>query len=156
MTQQPGVPAKPYPWLQTQFSEQQAVFSPDGKWVAYQSDETRRHFEVYVAPFSGPGGKRQISTAGGSAPRWPAVGKEIFFVGADNRLMVAPVSAKGAALDIGEARPLFGLPTTGVGVFYDVSADGQRILAVLPREESGKFANEAVNFTHNWTAELKK
>jgi Tol biopolymer transport system component len=155
MTQQPGVPAKPYPWLQTQFAEQQAVFSPDGKWVAYQSDESR-HIEVYVAPFSGPGGKRQVSTAGGSAPRWASEGKEIFYVGADNRLMVAPVSARGAALDIGEARPLFGLPSTGVGVFYDVSADGRRILAVLPQEESGKPANEAINFTQNWTAELKK
>jgi Tol biopolymer transport system component len=96
MTQQLGAPAKPHPWLQTQFAEQQAVFSPDGKWVAYQSDESRRHFEVYVAPFPGPGGKRQVSTAGGSAPRWPTAGKEIFYVGADNTLMVAPVSAKGA------------------------------------------------------------
>jgi Tol biopolymer transport system component len=156
MTQQPGVPAKPYPWLQTQFAEWRAVFSPDGKWVAYQSDESRRHLEVYVAPFSGPGGKRQVSTAGGSVPRWPAAGKEIFYVGDDNRLMVAPVSARGAALDIGEARPLFRLPSTGVGVFYDVSADGQRILAALPREESGKSANEAINLTQNWTAELKK
>src|SRR5262249_28537761 len=115
MTQQSGAPAKPYPWLQTQFAEQGAVFSPNGKWVAYQSNESG-HDEIYVAPFPGPGGKRQVSTAGGTVPRWPAEGKEIFYVGGDNGLMAVPVGARGATLDIGEAQRLFGFPSTGVGV----------------------------------------
>jgi Tol biopolymer transport system component len=154
MTQQFGAPAKPYPWLQTQFAEQEAVFSPNGKFLAYQSNESG-HNEIYVAPFPGPGVKRQVSTAGGTSPRWPAEDKEIFYVGGDSTLMAVPVNAKGATLDIGEAHPLFVFPSTGVGVIYDVSAKG-RILAVLPPEEGGKTANESLKFVQNWTAELKK
>jgi hypothetical protein len=154
MTQQSGTPAKPYPWLRTQFAELEAVFSPDGKWVAYQSNESG-NMEIWVATFSGPGGKRRVSTAGGTAPRWPAEGKEIFYVGGDNTLMAAPVTARGATLEIGAARRLFEFPPTGGGGMYDVSAKG-RILAVLPPEESGKTANEALQFVQNWTSELKK
>src|SRR5262249_53235579 len=79
MTQQSGAPAKPYPWLRTQFAEQAAVFSPDGKWVAYQSNKTGPN-EIYVAPFPGPGGEHRVSKSGGTAPRWPTEGKEIFYV----------------------------------------------------------------------------
>src|SRR5262249_22893132 len=154
MTQQSGAQAKPYAWLQTQFDELGAVCSPDGKWVAYQSNESG-HNEIYVAPFPGPGGKRQVSIAGGTSPRWPAEDKEIFYVAGDSTLMAVPVAAKGATLDIGEAHPLFVFPSTGVGVMYDVSAKG-RILAVLPAQEGGKSANEALKFVQNWTAELKK
>jgi Tol biopolymer transport system component/predicted Ser/Thr protein kinase len=154
MTQQSGAPAKPYPWLQTQFAESEAVFSPDGQWVAYRSNESGRN-EIYVAPFSGPGGKRRVSTAGGTVPRWPAEDNEIFYIGGDSTLMAVPVAARGAALDIGEAHPLFVFPSTGVGVMYDVSAKG-RILAILPPQEGGKTANEALQFVQNWSAELKK
>jgi hypothetical protein len=156
MTQQSGAPAKPYPWLQTQFAELEAVFSPDGTWVAYQSNESG-NMEVYVAPFPGPGGKRRVSTAGGGLPRWPPERKEMFYVegvGGDNALMAVPVAARGATMDIGEPRRLFGFPPTGVGVVYDVSKG--RILAALPPEESGKTANEAIKFVQNWTADLKK
>jgi len=153
MTQQSGAPAKPYPWFRTPFAKQEAVFSPDGKWVAYQSNESG-HNEIYVAPFPGPGGQRRVSMAGGTAPRWPA-GKEIFYVSADNRLMAVPVNTRGATLDIGEAHRLFEFPSTGVGVMYDVSDKG-RILAALQPEESGKTANEALKFVQNWTAELNK
>jgi Tol biopolymer transport system component len=154
MSQQSGAPAKPYSWLQTQSAELEAVFSPDGKWVAYQSTESGK-MEIYVAPFPGPGGKRQVSTAGGALPRWPPEGKEIFYVGGDNTLMAVPVAARGATMDIGEPHRLFRFPPTGVGVIYDVSAKG-RILAALPPEESGKTPNEALKFVQNWTAELKK
>ena len=153
MAQPPGTPTKPFPWLHTRFAEREAVFSPDGKWVAYQSNESGRD-EIYAAPFPGPGGKgRRVSTAGGTAPLWP--GKEIFYVGGDNGLMAVPVNARGATLNIDEAHRLFVFPSTGVGVMYDVSAQG-RILAVLPPEESGKTSNEALKFVQNWTAELKK
>jgi serine/threonine protein kinase len=154
MTQQSGAPAKPYAWLQTQFAELEAVFSPDGKWVAYQSNESG-NMEIYVAAFPGPGGKRRVSTAGGGLPRWSPEGKEIFYVGGASTLMAVPVAAKGATMDIGEPQRLFGFPPTGVGVIYDVSARG-RILAALPPEESGKTPNEVLKFVQNWTAELKK
>src|SRR5262249_32375034 len=77
MTQQSGAPAKPYPWLQTPFAEMEAVFSPDGKWVAYQSNESG-NMEILVAPVSSPGGKRRVSTAGGGGPCVAAEGEEIF------------------------------------------------------------------------------
>ena len=115
--------------------------------------------EIYVAPFPGPGGKLQVSTAGGALPRWPPEGKEIFYVGGyvggDNPLMAVPVNARGPTLEIGEAHRLFGFPPTGVGDIYDVSAKG-RILAVLPPEESGKTGKESIKFVQNWPVELKK
>ena len=154
ITQQSQKPAKPYPWLQTQFAELEPVFSPDGKWVAYQSNESGP-MEIYIAPFPGPGGKRPVSRAGGTSPRWPAKGNEIFYVGGDNALTAVPVNARGATLEIGEAHRLFEFPYTGIGVIYDVSAK-DRILAILPPEESGKTVNEALKFVQNWTAELKK
>jgi Tol biopolymer transport system component len=155
MTSQPGTAPKPYPWLQTEFMEANAVFSPDGKWVAYSSNESG-DTQVYVAPFPGPGGKRQVSTAGGGYPHWRADGKEIFYNRADNRLMAASVRETGAALEIGEAHTLFSFPPTGVGISYDVSADGQRFLALLPPEVLTNSANEVINVVHNWIAGLKK
>jgi len=110
--------------------------------VAYQADESG-HNEIYVAPFPGPSGKRQVSTAGGTLPRWPAEGNEILYIGGDNSLMAVPVNARGETLKIGEARRLFGFPSTGVSGLCDVSDKG-RILAALPPEESGKAVNEAI------------
>src|SRR5262249_38940792 len=71
---------KPFPFLQTPFAESGGRFSPDGKWVAYQSNESGRS-EVYVQPFPGPGAKFQISTDGGANPLWRRDGKELFFLG---------------------------------------------------------------------------
>lgn len=83
--------AQPTAFLQTPFTEESARFSPDGKWVAYRSNESGRS-EVYIAPFPGPGGKRQVSISGGTAPRWRRDGKEIFYVTGDGQLMAAEVS----------------------------------------------------------------
>ena len=84
--------------MRTPFNEDIGSFSPDGRWVAYDSDESRRK-EVYVVPspaaLSGAGGKRQISTTGGSYPRWRRDGREIFYIGPDNRLMVVEVNIAG-------------------------------------------------------------
>src|SRR5262249_51547103 len=76
--------------LKTPFEERDGQFSPDGKWIAYQSNESGR-FEIYVRPFPGPGGKIQISTSGGAQPRWNKNGKEIFYVSLDSKMMAAPV-----------------------------------------------------------------
>jgi acyl-CoA synthetase (AMP-forming)/AMP-acid ligase II len=127
-----GAP-KPFPFLRTSFSEANGQFSPDGGWIAYQSNESGR-FEIYAAPFPGPGGKRQISTSGGVLPRWRHEGKEIFYVAPDLRLMAAPVNIHEGALDVGAARPLFGPISTTVSYAYDVSLDGQHILSVSAPE----------------------
>jgi serine/threonine protein kinase len=146
----PGT-AKPYPLLQSQFSEQNAQFSPDGHWIAYSSNETGR-YEIYVAPFPGPGAKRQISTSGGVLARWRADGKEIFYIAPDQKLMAAEFTIKDGKIQTGEVRPLFGPRLIGNGYQYDVSTDGQRVLAVMPRQN----ASEPLTIVQNWPAGLKK
>jgi len=115
-------------------SQCQGQVSPDGKWLAYASDESG-DWEVYIAPLPGTGGKLQVSHGGGREPRWRADGKEIFYVsyaGMTKRLMAAPVSAEGA-LSTGTPVPLFQVPgradVSSTDLFsYDVTADGQRFL----------------------------
>jgi Tol biopolymer transport system component len=137
-----------YPFLQTEFNEQAARFSPDGHWIAYVSNESGR-YEVYVSRFPGPGGKRQISAAGGSEPRWRPDGKELFYVAPDNRLMAAEVEPRGDSVEVKKAEALFG----PVHAAYDVSSDGQRFLALVhPEGETGG----PLTVVQNWTAGLKK
>jgi serine/threonine protein kinase/Tol biopolymer transport system component len=147
-----GKPDMARPLFRTQFNEVNGQFSPDGKWIAYESDESGR-YEIFVVPFPGPGGKRQISAGGGSYPRWRRDGREIFYVGPDNRLRAAEVSFKGGTLETGEARPLFVPVRTGIGYAYDVSADGQRFLTIgLPEQPN----SQPLTLVQNWMAGLKK
>ena len=144
--------AKPYLFLHSQFNAQEGQFSPDGRWIAYSSDESGR-FEVYATPFPGPGGKRQISTAGGSNSRWRGDGKEIFYLSPDGQLMTAELSARNGALEIGQIQTMFGLVRPQyLGSVYDISADGRRILAVTPQRN----ASEGMTIMQNWTAGLKR
>jgi Tol biopolymer transport system component len=146
---EPSAPSKPFPWLATPFHEGFAKFSPDGQWVAYQSDESGQ-YEIYVAPFPGPGRKRQISTGGGAFGRWRADGKEIFYV--NGMLMATQISIKGGSIEVGAVRSL-GIAVPTPPCRYDASADGQRFLVASPREQK-----PAMNLTlvENWTTLLKK
>jgi Tol biopolymer transport system component len=117
--------------VQTQFNEGLAVFSPDGRWIAYESDKTGRH-EIYVRPFPGPGNDFLASTSGASQVRWSRDGKELFYIGADDRLMAQPITASsdGKTVDFGTPTPLFatGILSPGVNTFrpqYAVSPDGR-------------------------------
>ena len=143
--------------LQTTFDERDARFSPDGRWILYSSNESQR-FEVYVAPFppapSGPGGKRQVSTAGAPFPgaRWRQDGREIFYVSPDQQLMAAEVTIKGGTLEVGAVRSLFGM-TEGENASFDVSADGQRFLLFSAPEQQSA---EPLTLILNWASGLKK
>ncbi|MCH8269243.1 MAG: PD40 domain-containing protein [Acidobacteria bacterium] len=95
---------KPQPFLQTQFSEGPAVFSPDGRWLAYVSDESGR-FEIYVQPFPGPGGKWQISTGGGTEPVWSPSGQELYYRNSD-QMMAVDISTQ-PTFTVGKPRLLF-------------------------------------------------
>jgi eukaryotic-like serine/threonine-protein kinase len=142
----------PQPVLRTQFNEMDARISPDGRWIAYVSDESGK-WEVYVQRFLSPGGKWQVSSAGGKQPQWSHDGKELFYVASDQKLMAAPVRP-GASLDPGTAKQLFQLHATAdfFGTSYDVAADGQRFLvATLVGEE----ASPPLNVIVNWTEALK-
>jgi eukaryotic-like serine/threonine-protein kinase len=103
-----------------------------------------------VALFPGPGGKRQVSTVGGTLPRWRADGKELFYRAADNRLMAAAVDAKGNAFEVKKVEPLLGSMVGATG--YDVSADGQRFLTLVPVE--GK-TDALLTVVQNWTAGIR-
>src|SRR5438132_3084181 len=105
---------KPFPFLKTPFEENEGQFSPDSKWIAYQSNESGR-LEIYVQPFPRPGGKFQISTNGGAQPRWNKNGKEILYVSADSKMMSAPVklSPDGQSLETGTPAVLFPLRIAG-------------------------------------------
>ena len=143
---------KPFPFLKTAFNEGDGRFSPDGHWVAFESDESGRG-EIYIAPFPASGGKSQVSLAGGTQARWRSDGKELFYIAPDGWLMAAEIGVKGGEMLIGAPRRLFGpLPT--VGYQYDVSPDGQRFLAVLPNEQAAP--PEPLTVLLNWTTGLKK
>jgi Tol biopolymer transport system component/predicted Ser/Thr protein kinase len=144
---------KPFPLPQTQFGEAHGRISPDGRWVAYRSNESGRN-EIYVAPFPGPGGKWQISNAGGTHPRWRQDGSEIFYLTPDYRLMAASVSGKGPGFEVGAVKSLFATRIVGGGDYqYDVSADGQRFLIDTSPEQA---TSAPITVVLNWTAGLKK
>jgi Tol biopolymer transport system component len=145
---------KPFPFLQTRFSESDGRFSPDGRWVAYSSNESGKN-EVYVAPFPGPGGKWQISTVGGTEPAWNRNGRELFYRSGDKMMAVDIATQPG--FSAGAPRTLFEgqyasapFPTTN----YDVLSDGQRSLMVKPSEQEA--ATTQINVVLNWFEELKQ
>ena len=119
---------KPHPYLVTDFVETGAHFSPDGRWVAYASDEAGRQ-EVYLAPFPPTGAKWQVSTEGGAGPRFRADGKEMFFAcPATSKMMMVPIML-GNTPQIGAAVPLFDFhPAVSTPANFDVTGDGQRFL----------------------------
>ena len=124
----------PVPIAQTDAAELNGQFTPDGKWVAYQSDESGR-FEIYVQPFPGPGAKIRVSTGGGVQVRFRRDGKELFYLTLGGRLMAVPLAfaRDGRAVEVGTAVPLFAvhvLQLYGINIRhqYIVSPDGQRFL----------------------------
>ncbi|MCI0402089.1 MAG: hypothetical protein L0212_01015, partial [Acidobacteria bacterium] len=148
---------KPFPFLQSDFDEDWPQFSPDGRWIAYESDESGTD-EVYVAPFSGsggrptPAGKLQVSTAGGRLARWRRDGQELFYLAPDGKLMGAEIRLKSPTLEVGAVRALLQVRPMGQGLFYDVSADGQRFLVSTQEQQSPS----PITLVVNWRADLKK
>jgi len=131
-------------------------FSPDGKWVAYASNESGK-WEIYVTSFPDARGKWQISSGGGEQPRWRGDGKELFYLSLDGKMMAAPVTT-GAHFDAGTPVALFqSTPRQPVLVYdlfvYDVSRDGERFL-INTQVKQGESAPMSVVL--NWTAKLEK
>ena len=124
---------KPEPVVQTPFSERQARFSPDGRWIAYMSMESGRA-EVYLQSFPVSGRKWQISTSSGVQPMWRGDGRELFFLSLPGDVMAVPISpSKDGGLEAGVPQKLFtALPTILLGArnAWSVAPDGQRFLIV--------------------------
>ena len=145
---------KPFAFLHSPSNERGGAFSPDGRWVAYVSDETGTD-QIYVQSLPPSGGQWQISTSGGAVPRWRRAGREVFFQSPDNKLMAIEVKASAAGFEAGAPKALFEMPPLFVNTTYryDVSADGQRFLILTSVEES---AQTPLTVVTNWTAGLKK
>jgi eukaryotic-like serine/threonine-protein kinase len=136
-TASPGGEQPPAPVLATPSNEEGGQFSPDGRWLAYASDESGRA-EIYVVAFPGLSGKWQISAAGGTQPRWRRDGRELFYLGADRALMAVAVEP-GPAFVAATPTRLFHTRARYTGYrAYDVSLDGRRFLinTVLAEGES--------------------
>jgi serine/threonine protein kinase len=143
---------EPFLFLQTQFNEMHGQFSPDGRWLAYTSDESGRS-EIYVRPFPGPGGKWQISIAGGTLPRWGHDGRELFYLGEDDKLMVAEIKATGSAINVTGVQPLFETRPIRTGSVYDVFSDGKRFLVNTQIEPE---VSSPITLVVNWMKEMSK
>ena len=144
--------------LQTTFIEGQGRFSPNGRWIAYISNETGQ-FQVYVESFPATDAKLAISIGGGSQPQWRADGKELYYYTPDRKLMAVAVNGDGPTFKVGEARPLFEIrvfaidqsfPGTG---YYTVTHDGQRFLVSSVPEAPER---QQINVVLNWAADLKR
>ena len=126
-------------------------FSPDGRWLAYDSDESGR-LEVYVRPFPGPGGRWQISTAGGGQPHWRRDGKELTFLTPENKLMAVPVST-APGFHAGPPALLFAIHPSLNGTAYDVTGDHQKFLVNTVPDEQG---SPPLSLLVHWTRLLEK
>ncbi len=147
---------KPIPFIKTTFGVSHGQFSPDGRWVAHSSNESGK-WEIYVAPFPGPGGNWKVSSAGGSEPRWRRDGKELFYLAPDGKLMAVQVK-EGPTFEAAAATPLFQTRrrehVSSTDLFsYDVSADGQRFLV---NTSIGEETTVPITLVQNWTADLKR
>jgi hypothetical protein len=127
-----GDDRKPIPIASTPFSEDNGQFSPDGRWVAYQTDESGRN-EIVVQSFPDPTIKTHVSTGGGSNPRWRPNGKEIYFISSDLKLMAATVRRSAAGLDFDTPTPLFqtNIYTGTAKTQYAVADDGHFLINQL-------------------------
>ncbi len=142
---------KPLPYIQDQFNELWGVFSPDGRWVAYQSDASG-HPEVYLSTFPAGGGKWQVSQNGGQFPMFSRDGRELYYEAPGGKMMEAVVTENGSTVEIGTPRQLFQLSTMSTNSTFDVAPDGKRFLVI----NTGQGESPPLTLVTNWTAGLKK
>ncbi|MEQ1759440.1 MAG: protein kinase [Vicinamibacterales bacterium] len=147
-------PGTPVPVVQSPIEELEGQFDPSGRWMAYQSTESGR-FEVYVRPVGSAVGRQQVSTQGGTQPRWRRDGKELYYLALDRRLMATTIaiSPDGSRVDLGTPTPLFGTTVGGPGLGqreYSVSRDGQRFLIDVPQAQEAAIP---ITVILNWRPE---
>ncbi len=143
---------KPIPLAQTEFNEWLGDFSPDGRWVSYQSDESGK-YEIYVRTLDSRGGKRQVSSSGGEGAKWLRKSNEIIYTTADRKVMSATVKYSASSFEVVRTTPLFDLNIKGVGSLYDVTEDGQTFLIQLTGIEG---VSTPATLVQNWQEDLKK
>ncbi len=151
---------KPWVFLKTRFDEPQGQFSPDGRWVAYQSNESGQ-YEIYIRPFAAPAasgaatnaaaGQWQVSTAGGIYPRWRSDGRELYYIGTNGEMMAAPIAATATTVAPGAPVALFprrifgGGVDRGQGGQYRVTRDGRFLINTVLDD-----ASSPITLIQNW------
>jgi serine/threonine protein kinase len=145
---------QPYRFYQSQYLDRHGVFSADGKWIAYTSNETGQ-YNVYVQPFPATGEKWKVSGTGGAQPRWRGDSREVFYRTVDGKMMAVDIKTAGGfvagaphMLFQSSADPLY----PNLGIPYAVTSDGQRFLVNVAADES---RSPAITIITNWTAGLK-
>ena len=142
---------KPQPFLNTLANETAPTFSPDGKWLAYESNGSGRN-EVYITPFPGGGAQNQVSTNGGERPLWRRDGKEIYYR-EGLTVMAVEVRTKADSLELSTPAPLFEVAAGNLnGRYYDVAPDGRFLANTSPLAAKAQSFSLVVN----WPARLKK
>ncbi|MBZ5536863.1 MAG: serine/threonine-protein kinase [Acidobacteriia bacterium] len=155
---------EPKPLVNSPFTERSAAFSPDGHWLAYQSNESG-NFEVYVQAFPGPGGRWQVSLGGGRLPKWSRNGKELFYCTVDGKIMVTTYTASSDAFHADKpwlwspGQFAVGPSFLGLGLGYrafDLHPDGKRV-AVLKASHTGDVPKvDKVSFIFNFFDEFRR
>jgi Tol biopolymer transport system component len=150
---------KPIVFSRTEFDEMNGRFSPNTRWVAYESDVTGR-VEVYVRQFQvtkggdgSAGGEWMVSRGGGSLPVWRGDGKELFYLSPDGNVMAVAIQESADALQHGTPTALFKNPMIRQGLGWDATPDGNRFLLLIPASES---AQAPFTVLENWTSLLKQ
>jgi serine/threonine-protein kinase len=140
--------------LVTEFNETAGVFSPDGRWIAYQSDESGR-YEIYVVPFRGSGPKHHISVDGGTQPVWAPDGRELFYRRGDRMMVVSVQSSPEFTAKQPELLFEGRYMTARIGAGYDITPDGRRFMMIMGSEtESGTLTE--LKLILNWSEEIKR
>ncbi|MEP6960941.1 MAG: hypothetical protein ABI995_02625 [Acidobacteriota bacterium] len=150
---------KPFPAIVAPGNQNVGRFSPDGKWIAYNSGESGS-FEIYIQPFvepgssKGPGGRWQVSNAGGANVVWRKDGREIYYDSPEGNIMAALVEPEGSGLKIGAPRFLLkaGVDQNAVHTFDTL--DGQKFVVQLP--SAGNAGNQSLTVVANWRSALRK
>jgi Tol biopolymer transport system component len=140
---------KPTPVVESAFNVRRGRISPDGRWIAYVSDETGRD-EIYVQTFPAGGGKWVVSGNGGTHPEWRGDGRELFFASPERMIMSVMMAGGANAMEAGIAHPLFRIPGPAT---FAVTRDGLRFLVKMPATDP---ESEAIHVVLNWTAELQR
>jgi Tol biopolymer transport system component len=151
---------QPEIFLQTPFNEFAPAFSPEGRWIAYSSNESGA-LEVYVLSFPNRRGKRRVSNSGGAFPSWSRSGRELLFRAEDGRIMVAEYTLSGDAFitqkpRIWSERRLRAAETGFFARDFDLAPDGKRVVAFMPAEEPNAMAQNHVFFLANFFDELRR
>ena len=150
-------PGTPTVFLNSPFREREPMFSPDGRWLAYMSNESGRD-EIYVRPFPGPGGKWQVSTAGGQSPIWSRTRRELFYSAPGNRIMVATYAMDGDSFQAAKPRVWSETPFASRPRQYpvDLHPDGDRFALAPAPDAQAEPKQDKVVFIFNFFDELKR